>query len=151
MRIRNILSVAALTLVAGVAFAGLSQPATVTVDLDNMFAQGDQWTARSADNDVEFIGCGVRVLDDGINAFAFGFCQAGDSDDVQITCFTENPNLLNTLGANSDLAFITFNWRDDGFGGAECTRIGFSTQSFYLPDFKTNDADSDSDSDSDSD
>ena len=150
MKTKHLLSATALMLAAGIAFAGFVQPAPVDVNLVNMRALGDQWTARSSDNDVEFIGCGVRVTDDGVNPpFAFGFCQAGDSDGNEITCFTMNPNLLNTLGANSDFAFITFDWKDGGFGGTECTRIGFSTQSFYLPDFETNDADSDSDSDSD--
>ena len=154
MKIRYLLSTVALTLTlaTGIAIAGFVQPAPVVIDLGNMIATGDQWTARSASNDVDFIGCGVRVIDDGVNPpFAFGFCQAGDSDEEQITCFTQSPNLLNTMGASSAFAFIDFHWRDDGFGGAECTRIGLSTQSFYLPDFKTNDADSDSDSDSDSD
>lgn len=96
--------------------------------------QGDQLTARTADNDVEFIGCGIRIFDDGGAAFTFGFCQAGDSAEVQITCFTENPALLEAMRAASAYAFITFSWEDDGSGGAECLRIGFSTQSFYLPE-----------------
>ena len=137
MKIRHLLSIAALTLMAAVASAGLKQPAPVTVDLVNMTALGDQVTARIAKDDVSFIGCGIRVFDDGVNSFSFGFCQAGDSEENQITCFTENPNLLQTMGANSDFAFITFDWRDDGFGGAECTRVGFSTQSFYMPNFTT--------------
>jgi len=135
MKIKYGLIVAALTLVTGMASAGFVQPAEVEVDLVNMFAFGDQHTARNAKNDVEFIGCGIRLFDDGINQFTFGFCQAGDSAEVQITCFTQNANLLDTMKATSDFAFITFSWRDDGFGGAECTRIGFSTQSFYLPKF----------------
>ena len=149
MKKRCLLSVAGLTLMAGLASAGFVQPVPVTVDLVNMTALGDQWTARSADNDLDFIGCGIRNFDDGVNAFAFGFCQAGDSDGNEITCFTQNANLLQTMGATSDFAFITFNWQDDGGGGAECTRIGFSTQSFYLPDFALADDDDDSDSDSD--
>ena len=40
---------------------------------------------------------------------------------------------IDEVRANTDYAFITFNWQDDGFGGAECIRVGFSTQSFYLP------------------
>ncbi len=149
MKIKILLSTAALTLLAGVAFAGLVQPAPVMVDLDNMNAQGDQWTARTANNDVEFIGCGNRVFDDGVNSFSFGFCQASDSEENQITCFSQNANLLDAMKATSAFAFITFNWRDDGAGGAECIRIGFSTQSFYLPDFEIADDDDDSDSDSD--
>lgn len=138
MKIRNISLIAALTLIAGGAYAGLIQPAPVTVDLVNQFASGDQNTARTVKDDVSFIGCGIRVTDDGVNPpFAFGFCQASDSEENQITCFTQNPNLLQAMGANSDFAFISFNWQDDGFGGAECTRVGFSTQSFYLPNFTT--------------
>ena len=138
MKIRYVISIAALTLLAGVTLAGLVQPVSVVVDLVNMTALGDQNTARTAPDDVSFIGCGVRVIDDGVfPPFAFGFCQAGDSEENQITCFTENPNLLNTMGAGNDSSFISFSWRDDGFGGTECIRIGFSTQSFYRPNFTT--------------
>ncbi len=148
MKIRYLISITALTLLAGLAFAGFVQPAPVVVDLVNMTALGDQFTARTAADDVSFIGCGIRVTDDGVNPpFSFGFCQAGDSEENQITCFTMNPNLLATMGAGNDFSFITFSWQDGGFGGTECIRIGYSTQSFYLPDFATNDEDSDSDSD----
>ncbi len=67
MKLRNIFSIAALLMIAGGAYAGLSQPAEVIVDLDNMFAQGDQHAARTAKDDVSFIGCGIRNLDDGVN------------------------------------------------------------------------------------
>jgi hypothetical protein len=138
MKIRYLLSITVLTLLAGVTFAGLVQPAPVVVDLVNMFAQGDQNSARTAADEVSFIGCGVRVTDDGVNPpFAFGFCQAGDSEENQITCFTQNPNLLNAMAAGNDFSFITFNWQDGGFGGTECTRVGYSTQSFYLPNITT--------------
>ena len=129
MKIRYLLSIAALTLLAGVASAGFVQPVVVTVDLTNMFALGDQVTARTSKNDVEFIGCGIRVIDDGASLFSFGFCQAGDSEGVQFTCFTQNADLLDAMKAISAYAFITFGW--DGNG--DCTRIGFSTQSLYLP------------------
>jgi hypothetical protein len=135
MKIRYLLSVTVLTLLAGAAFAGLAQPAPVTVDLVNMFANGDQLTARTSANDTEFIGCGTRNIDDGTgNPFRFGFCQASDADGDEITCFTERDSLLDEMRANTDYAFITFGWQDDGFGGAECIRVGFSTQSFYLPE-----------------
>ena len=123
---------------AGVAFAGLKQPAPVLVDLVNMGAQGDQVTARIAADDVSFIGCGFSIIDDGvIPPFEFGFCQAGDSEENQITCFTQNANLIDAIKATSAFAFITFSWQDDGSGGADCTRVGSSTQSFYLPNFTT--------------
>ena len=98
-----------------------------------MSALGDQVTARYSSNKDEFIGCGTRNFDDGVNSFMFGFCQAADTDGNQLTCFTENPSLLDTIDGISDFAFIIFSWVDDGFGGFECTFVGSSTQSFYLP------------------
>lgn len=119
---------------AGVAYAGLVQPAPVDVDLTNFFAQGDQFTARQSAGDTQFIGCGSRTFDDGLgSSFKFGFCQAEDADGDSVTCFTQNPVLLDAMRSTSDYAYITFSWRDDGAGGAECIRVGHSTQSFYLP------------------
>lgn len=135
MKIKSLISAITLTLLAGFAFAGLVQPAVVEVDFDNMFAQGDQLTARTSAGDTEFIGCGTRSFDDGMGSpFRFGFCQATDAGGDTITCFTQNGALLDEMRASNDYAFISFNWQDDGFGGAECIRVGFSTQSFYLPD-----------------
>ena len=123
-----------LALLASVAYAGFVQPIPVDVDLVNKTAIGDQNAARESANDVEFIGCGTRFFDDGTgNAFRFGFCQATDADGDSITCFTQLDSLIDEMRANSDYAFITFNWQDDGSGGAECIRVGFSTQSLYLP------------------
>ncbi len=133
MKIRNLLSITALTLIAGVAFAGLVQPAAVVVDVDNGTAQGDQWTARISKNDVEFIGCGIRLFDTGMGSFEFGFCQASDSEEVQLFCTTQNVDLLAAMRSTSAFAFVTFSLDENG----DCTRIGFSTQSFYLPNFTT--------------
>ena len=95
-----------------------------------MFAQGDQWTARNSDNSGDLIGCGIRNLDDGMGgSFSFGFCQATDSDGDAITCTSFNEDLFDTIKANNSYSFITFGWDAND----ECTRIGFSTQSFYLP------------------
>ena len=134
MKIRNLLSIAALMLIAGGAYAGLTLPAPVLIDLDLMIAQGDQATARNSKNDVELIGCGIRVFDDGMGgSFSFGFCQATDSDGVEGFCSTQRADMLDAMKATSAFAFITFGWDANG----ECTRIGYSTQSFYLPNFTT--------------
>ena len=133
MKIKHIVSIVVATLLAGLAYAGAVVPAPVAVDLVNMTAQGDQYTARTSAGDTELIGCGIRNFDDGTNPFRFGFCQASDADGDTIFCFTENDNLIDEMRASSDYAFITFVWQDDGGGGAECTNVGYSTQSFYLP------------------
>jgi hypothetical protein len=78
-----------------------------------------------------------RSSEEDAYSFQFGLCQATDSDGVRAVCFTENPKLLDTMKTISDFAFISFSWQDDGNGGAECTRVGTSTQSFYDPDFTT--------------
>ena len=123
-----------MTLLVGGASAGVVQPAAVFVDLTNLFAQGDQVTARTSKNEFEFIGCGIRVFDNGAGgAFSFGFCQASVSEDGTTVCITTNADLIDAIKATSAYAFITFSWQDDGFGGAECIHVGSSTQSFYLP------------------
>jgi hypothetical protein len=135
VKIRYPLIIAVLTLSTGVVYAGLSQPAPVVIDLVNGFAQGDQLTARTADNDFEYIGCGIRLTQDGIGGiFEFGFCQAADSGGVQLTCFTQDAGLLDAMKAASDYAFITFSFVETSPDQYDCSRIGFSTQSFYLPD-----------------
>lgn len=134
MKIRHALAASALTIMASVAYAGLTQPAPVDVDLAGFFAQGDQLTARTSAGDTQFIGCGSRTTDDGLGfTFQFGFCQAEDADGDRIICTTQNPFLIEAMRSTSDYAYITFSWQDDGFGGAECIRVGHSTQSFYLP------------------
>jgi hypothetical protein len=134
MKRKHLLSIAISMLFAGIAYGGFVLPVPVDVNLVNMTAIGDQWAARSSANDIEFIGCGSRHFDDGTgNSFRFGFCQAGDADGDSITCFTQDDDLIDEMRTNSDYAFILFNWQDDGSGGSECTRVGYSTQSFYLP------------------
>ena len=79
-------------------------------------------TARFAPDNLTYIGCGTRAIDDGAGGvFGFGFCQAQNAAGVQFTCFTENAGLLNDMHATSDFSFITFAWDVDG----NCTRVGF--------------------------
>ena len=133
MKFRNLFVVAVLALITTGVYAGSASPVAVEVDLDNGFAQGDMVTSRYSSDKNEFIGCGSRHFDDGVFSLRFGFCQAKDQDGDQAVCFTENPDLLDRIDGISDFSFLTFGWIDDGFGGFECVRIGFSTQSFYLP------------------
>lgn len=118
-------------LLPALASAGAAQAVPVTIDLDNRTASGDQWTARSSKNDFELIGCGVTQYDDGVDTFTFGFCQASNANDEYAACLTTSPALLETMRATSAFAYISFDWNDDG----DCTRVRYSTQSFYLPRF----------------
>ena len=134
MKSRQILILIFLALFSSMAIAGKTLPVDVNVDLTDLFAEGDQWTARTSPGDLEFIGCGVRNFDDGVGGVtAFGFCQAEDADGDRAFCNTANEDLLDAMEATSAFAYITFSWNLDG----ECIRIGNSTQSFYLPEFKT--------------
>jgi hypothetical protein len=122
-----------LILTTPLAQAGTVNPVSVTVDPVQRYADGDQWTARSSENDLEYIGCGVRKFDDAAaGAFAFGFCQARDAAGVEAFCNTDNEDLLDVIEAASDFSYLTFSWDEAG----TCVRIGSSTQSLYLPDFK---------------
>jgi hypothetical protein len=122
----------ALALMAGAAFAGATNPQSVTIDLDERQAEGDMATARYSDNDVELIGCGVSYFDDGFGgAFVIGFCQAQDASENYAACFTQSNGLIEAIQSISDFSFVRFNWDDS----EECTRIANSTQSFYLPNY----------------
>ena len=120
----------ALAFISASAFAGLTQPQVVVIDMAARTAMGDMVSARTAANELEFIGCGIRHLDDGAGgAFELGFCQAGDAGGQIITCATQNPGLLKAIAAMTDSSYVTFDWDESEF----CTRIGNSAQSFYLP------------------
>lgn len=140
MKVSHFAITASMLLVSGIVLAGYTQPAAVQVFVNpdgSGNAEGDMVTARFAESDVELIGCGVRSFDDGAGGvFETGFCQArmadGSPDGVSGFCNIFNAELLDTLRATSDFSFVTFSW--NAFG--ECTRIGFSTQSFYIPEFR---------------
>ena len=76
---RYFLSTIFLVLMATTSFAGRFNDVPVTVDFDFGFADGNQLTAKTSKNDVEYIGCGVRNFNDGFSSFRFGFCQASDA------------------------------------------------------------------------
>jgi len=122
----------ALTLMAGVASAGYIQPQPVQIDNNARTAFGDMVSARYSDDPQELIGCGIRQIEVGVDVFVFGFCSAAVSE-ASITCLTVNPDLIRAIDSISDYSFITFSWNAED----ECTRIGVSTQSFYLPLVKT--------------
>ncbi len=136
MKIKILLTMV-VALFSSAVFAGLYQPAPVVVDVDNGFASGDMLTAANSVNSDEFIGCGTRITEDGLGGtFRSGFCQARVKGGESLTCFTFNDALIDEMRASNDFSFITFGWTDDGFGGLTCTRVGFSTQSFYLDKVK---------------
>jgi hypothetical protein len=130
---KHLASVVVLVLGSSAALAGLVQsvPVTVTLDEDGSgSANGNMVTARAAANAVEYIGCGVRKVDNGIGgATAFGFCQASSADSVEGFCSTDNVELLQAIQSISDYSYVTFSWNIDGV----CQLIGNSTQSFYIP------------------
>ena len=136
MRIRHVFSVLLLVLLSTFSFAGYFQDVPVTIDFDSGFAEGNQLTAKTAPNDVEYIGCGVRNFNDGGFSFRFGFCQAGDAAGNEVFCDTQNSSLVDDIGSMSDYAYISFSWREVAPDVYECIRVGSSTQSFYLPEKK---------------
>lgn len=120
----------AAAIVSTAAFGGMVQPFPVDVDLTNRIASGDMVTARYSANDNEFIGCGIRIIQDGVGGtFSFGFCQAEDRDGERAFCNSQDAALLDAISSSGDYGFISFSYDESDI----CTRIGFSNQSFYLP------------------
>lgn len=134
MKTRNIILALMLAAFSALAVAGYTQPAPVTVNVNDDGsgdAQGDMVTARFSDSEFTSIGCGYRFFDTGGGSYIeYGFCQARDENDVYVFCSTFNPDLLEAMRFENDYSFITFSWNSDG----ECNRIGFSTQSLYIPE-----------------
>lgn len=138
MQIKQLVAAATLVLLSSLGLAGFLQPFSVEVTINPDMsggASGDMATARFSENDIELIGCGIRTFDDGAGGvFEFGFCQAvmddGSEEGLRGFCNTDRSNILDTLKATGDYSFVTFNWNAAG----ECTRVGFSTQSFYIPE-----------------
>lgn len=119
---------------ASAGMAGAAGDSPVTIDLELMNAQGVQASARFSDNDVEVIGCGARVTDSGNGeVMNFGFCQATDAAGVSTTCFTFSPDLVAAINSIANYGFISFTWNDL----EECTSVRNSTQSLYIPDFRS--------------
>ena len=117
-------------LVSGFAMAGQYAPQPLTLDLVNRTAAGDLVTVRFSANETEYIGCGIRAFDDGAGgATWFGFCQARNEKEEVGFCNTANAELLSAIMATADFSYVTFSWNEAG----ECTRIGYSTQSFFIP------------------
>jgi hypothetical protein len=135
MKIKQVVVGTMLTLVGGVAGAGSYRPGPLTIDFDNKVATGDMYSARLSGNPNAFIGCGIRSP---VPGYTYAFCQVnlgpvlGDgSAPESVVCFTEDPAHVAAVGALDDFSYITFRWDADG----NCTSVGNSTQSFYLPDF----------------
>jgi hypothetical protein len=133
MSMKQLMWIGGLVLGSSAAMAGLITvtPVTVTVNPDTSgSAIGSMSAARFSKNEVEYIGCGVRRIEDGAgSALVFGFCQASDAAGVLGFCDTENPSLIASIGDQDDYSFIAFSWNSDGV----CQAIGNSTQSFYIP------------------
>ncbi|NNE56692.1 MAG: hypothetical protein HKN36_01165 [Hellea sp.] len=130
---RSLMILAGTALMAMPAQAGQVNPQVLDVDLDNMFAAGDLLTARDDKNDDVFLGCGTRNLELGDGSlYSWAFCQGQDADGDRATCFTFNPELIQTIREINSFSWVTFSWTDDGSGTLTCTRMGFSTQSQYL-------------------
>ena len=128
MKVNAILFAGFFTLISGHLWAGAVQPyIPVDIDEDNMSATGYMAATRYSKNDVEFIGCGVTVRD---NGFTFGSCSAQDPDGNDAYCdiFDNEPLAKAVLGI-SDYSFISFGWNELN----ECTYIRVSHRSFYLP------------------
>lgn len=130
MKFNQLLIASVIALLAVSANAGLIQPAPVDVDLENSTASGDMVNARFSRNDTVFIGCGTRHVANGDGTVtSFGFCQAEDDQGETFTCFSFDEELVARMSNGDDYSFITFNWNEND----ECVRVGFSTQSFYMP------------------
>ncbi|GHA17930.1 hypothetical protein GCM10008090_29570 [Arenicella chitinivorans] len=128
--LRNVVMLLSLLWFSSAAYCGDYQPAELKIDLEARQASGDMFTVRHADDDKALIGCGVRHYLSGNEVIQYGFCQANSSAmEVGAFCETDNPAMVAAISAITTYSYIVFHWDKAG----ECTFIGNSSQSFYLP------------------
>ena len=124
-----------LSLCSALSFAGAAIDVPVEIDMDNKFAMGNMKTARFSENEFEQIGCGTRTVGatDTDPGFTWGFCQAALVEGESVICFAyDKPDLVDQIKALDTFSFVTFRWDDEG----NCTYVGSSTQSQYIPSKK---------------
>ena len=121
-------------------FSGVSVSIPVFIDLENGYAEGDMFAARSSGNIVENIGCGRRISDfeivPGTGLTNYAFCQARNSEGQYVQCFTTDPAKMDVIATASAYSFLLF-----AFDPAQpiapdiydCKAIWVSHQSRYLP------------------
>ena len=132
MKIRYLSVAGAMMMASTVAMAGLTspQPVAVTVNADmSGSATGAMTSARFTANRVEYIGCGVRYYASGSSVYRYGWCQAANSAGTSVFCSVDGTDLLDAIVGLANYSYITFGWDAAG----NCTRIGYSTQSMYIP------------------
>lgn len=130
MRLTKVILALLAAFASAIVLAGASDSLNVAITMNpdgSGTASGNMVAARTANNDVELIGCGIKGFKSG--SPDFGFCQAVDADDNYVGCFAYKGNLMSTINAIGDYSYIRFDFDKNG----ECTRLDFSTQSFYLP------------------
>ena len=131
MTTRRVVFAAIISMLAGTAHAGLYLPVPVEVDLEKLFAQGDQVRASRGKPNEMSIACGTRVLGESAgSATSLGFCEATDADGDTVSCTTVNPSFVNAISTMSVHSFIAFSWDEDT---RKCTRVSFSTRSSLPP------------------
>lgn len=124
-----------LALVSSFSNAGAYRPQAieVTAEFDSEgrasgHARGDMVTARNADDENSYIGCGVQAYTTDEGTYPRAYCQASNEDDVTVICFTNDYEIIDTVKAITPYSYLSFR-----FENGICSSLTISTQSFYLP------------------
>jgi len=130
MKIKNVILSALFIFLSGTAVAGKYNENLVEIFAEDMMAYGSMTAARFSKNKDELIGCGTRTFtfEDG-TSYEWGFCQASLAEEENVMCSTEDANLIRQINSVTDNSYIVFQWNEEG----QCTHVGHSTQSFYIP------------------
>jgi hypothetical protein len=146
------IAVVGLALMSSALYAGRATENTgVEINFDAGWAAGVMWPVRSSDNDVEYIGCSYKGVEQPFHSpnmpwnkpvTQYAWCHAMDASEEYVACFTKNQDLLDALKAISPFSYVRFEFVDlveipEGGWVGECTRFDFSIQSMHLPAFST--------------
>ncbi|MBL8611438.1 MAG: hypothetical protein JNL38_29105 [Myxococcales bacterium] len=128
MQMKQVLAVAAIAAVAGVLVAGKSDagtktPEPVVIDAAHKAFWGNMGTARASADNLQHIGCQITASSSGIVAN----CLARDVNNVSVACTSNEPNIVQAVGALSSGS--TLHVVHDGAG--KCMSVSVRNFSYY--------------------
>ena len=129
--------VAIMLLAPSVVLGGFASNGLVQIDWDAQEATGILSAARFSDNPDEQIGCAANYweLGDG-GLYSNAACRAVLGEEEQITCYTENVELVDKIAGLNHYSWLSFSWEwDEALGYNKCTVFRFSTRSHHIPEF----------------
>ena len=92
-------------------------------------AAGPLGSVRNSASTVEHIGCMVAATGASSGGTEFGYCSASDTNGTFVSCYTQDPKLVNAMRAIKGDSKLQFDWNAAG----DCTAVVVEESSSFAP------------------